>query len=254
MSKKRSRRIWDRILTLIIVSMLVVGAALIAIPRYNIWQQDRISQQLLDNLGSEQTIWVDPNQLLANDEVYDIYVPDEDAPDGYVILESIQADRLRAREAAMENLNADETEDTSGKIAINAYGRLTIPGISVDLPLMDHLDHIKLRYGAVHYENTVQPGEVGYSAIFGHRRWGDKRMLTRLDEVKPGDHFTIQIGETVHHYQVDRNISVLPEEIFSYFNQKTSGRHVILVTCDPIPTWTHRMLVIAHQTHTSAAG
>lgn len=247
--KSKNRNLINRLLTVIILVLFTTGAAMIVIPRYNNWREQQVRDELLAQIdnGTPETIWVDPEPLMADHEVYDIYIPAEDAADGYEIAESVRADRLRARQDALGN--PDDGQD--GLVAVNAYGRLTISSIGVDLPLIDNLNHINLRYGAVHYEETVQPGEVGYSAIFGHRRWQGGNDLLRLDELMPDDTFTVQVGQTVYHYVVERNIVVRPSEIFDYIFEPTDQAKVIIVTCDPVPAWTHRMLVIARQTGTT---
>ena len=102
-------------------------------------------------------------------------------------------------------------------------GAIRIPEISVDLPI---------------YHGT----ESTHSVITGHRGLVEAMMFTRLDEMKVGDYFYIDVmGETLG-YRVDR-IEVIEPDDTSKLKIVEGEDRVTLMTCTPYGVNTHRLLV-----------
>lgn len=125
-------------------------------------------------------------------------------------------------------------------------GTISIPKISVELPIYHGTSETALASGAGHLYGTSLPvgGENTHSVITGHRGLVEAAMFTRLDEMEVGDYFYIEVmGETLG-YQVDR-ITVIEPDDTSQLKIVSGEDRVTLMTCTPYGVNTHRLLVSA---------
>ncbi|MBT1160931.1 class C sortase [Bifidobacterium sp. SO1] len=128
-------------------------------------------------------------------------------------------------------------------------GTLSIPRIGLELPIRHGAGEYSLSNGLGHLHGTSMPvgGVSTHAVITGHRGLADKELFTRLDEVKKGDPFYIELGdgETLA-YEVDDIRVVDPDDTKSLAISR--GRDLVtLVTCTPIMLNTHRLLVTGHR-------
>ena len=76
----------------------------------------------------------------------------------------------------------------------------------------------------------------------GHRGLASARLFTRLDELKEGDEFFLEVlGEKLA-YKVEEIIVILPEEVES-LEIRPGEDLVSLVTCTPYGINTHRLVI-----------
>ena len=123
-------------------------------------------------------------------------------------------------------------------------GAIRIPEISVDLPIYHGTSESALASGAGHLYGSSLPvgGESTHAVITGHRGLVEAMMFTRLDEMKVGDYFYIDVmGETLG-YRVDR-IEVIEPDDTSRLKIVPGEDRVTLMTCTPYGVNTHRLLV-----------
>ena len=121
---------------------------------------------------------------------------------------------------------------------------IRIPEISVDLPIYHGTSESALASGAGHLYGSSLPvgGESTHAVITGHRGLVEAMMFTRLDEMKVGDYFYIDVmGETLG-YRVDR-IEVIEPDDTSRLKIVPGEDRVTLMTCTPYGVNTHRLLV-----------
>ena len=93
-------------------------------------------------------------------------------------------------------------------------GTIKVPKQSINLPFYHGTSEEALASGAGHLYGTSLPvgGKSTHSVITGHRGLVEALMFTRLDEVKEGDFFYIEVmGETLG-YKVDRISVILPDD------------------------------------------
>ena len=140
-----------------------------------------------------------------------------------------------------------EDLDPNAEVELVPLGRVKIPSINVNLPLLNQAWAVQLRYGLGHVPESALPGEDGNCAILGHRMLDSGRHLNRLNEVKVGDHFTINTGTDLYTYEVIDMPVIEPEVLMDYVNKNYGEPTVTLITCHPIPTWTHRLLCVGKQ-------
>ena len=142
-----------------------------------------------------------------------------------------------------------QTLDISGT---GIMGYITIPKISVELPIYHGTDEGVLQVAAGHLEGSSLPvgGAGTHAVISAHRGLPSAKLFTNLDELEVGDRFTITVLNRVLTYEVDQISIVLPTEIDQLL--PTEGMdYVTLMTCTPYGINTHRLLVRAKRVETT---
>ena len=92
-----------------------------------------------------------------------------------------------------------------------AVARINIPQIDSDKIVVQGVQVEDLRNGPGHYRATVFPGQEGNSGIAGHRTtYG--APFNRIDELVPGDEFTVTTVQGEHVYRVMPAIEAFPPE------------------------------------------
>ena len=127
-------------------------------------------------------------------------------------------------------------------------GYITVPKLEETLPIYHGTSEEALASGAGHLYGTSLPvgGKSTHSVITGHRGLVEALMFTRLDEVKEGDFFYIEVmGETLG-YKVDRISVILPDDT-SKLKIVPGEDRVTLMTCTPYGVNTHRLLISGHR-------
>ena len=142
-----------------------------------------------------------------------------------------------------------QTLDISGT---GIMGYITIPKISVELPIYHGTDEGVLQVAAGHLEGSSLPvgGAGTHAVISAHRGLPSAKLFTDLDELEVGDRFTITVLNRVLTYEVDQISIVLPTEIDQLL--PTEGMdYVTLMTCTPYGINTHRLLVRGKRVETT---
>lgn len=127
-------------------------------------------------------------------------------------------------------------------------GTIKVPKQSINLPFYHGTSEEALASGAGHLYGTSLPvgGKSTHSVITGHRGLVEALMFTRLDEVKEGDFFYIEVmGETLG-YKVDRISVILPDDT-SKLEIVPGEDRATLMTCTPYGVNTHRLLISGHR-------
>lgn len=125
-------------------------------------------------------------------------------------------------------------------------GSIRIPKIDVNLPIYHGTSDDALAVGAGHLYGTSLPvgGSSTHAVITGHRGLPNSLLFTRLDEMRVGDAFYIDVmGETLG-YKVDR-IDVIKPDDSSKLRITPGEDRVTLMTCTPYGVNSHRLLVSA---------
>ena len=142
-----------------------------------------------------------------------------------------------------------QTLDISGT---GIMGYITIPKISVELPIYHGTDEGVLQVAAGHLEGSSLPvgGAGTHAVISAHRGLPSAKLFTNLDELEVGDRFTITVLNRVLTYEVDQISIVLPTVIDQLL--PTEGMdYVTLMTCTPYGINTHRLLVRGKRVETT---
>ncbi len=137
--------------------------------------------------------------------------------------------------------------DYDGLLASDASGlmaRIKIPKIDVDLPIYHGTSDAVLQQGVGHLEGTALPvgGPTTHTVLTGHRGLAKAELFNNLDQLQPGDTFTIEVWGEVLTYRVSETTVVQPDETESLY--PVFGKDLAtLITCTPLGINTHRILV-----------
>lgn len=127
----------------------------------------------------------------------------------------------------------------------SAMGRLRIPAIDVDLPILHDADDASLRRGIGHMYGTALPvgGPGTHAVLAGHTGWRGATFFDRLHEIGRGATFTVETAGTTLTYRVDRVRIVDAWELDAV--RPEPGRDLVtLVTCiTPYGEHKQRLLV-----------
>jgi len=178
-------------------------------------------------------------------KLYEAYLQDlqqQDIP--AVILENPADKKEEGKVTQPEDVMAEEVKEgvSITKDGIEIIGRIKIPIINVDLLLVEGVNKKALKLGAGHMERTALPGEIGNCVIAGHRNYTFDQIFNRLNEVKLGDEIILEKGKKSYIYKVNDIKIVEPEDV-SVLRQIADKKEITLITCHPIYTGTHRLII-----------
>ena len=241
-TRKKRRKKSHRVSNLVLVLILLTGAAIMAYPSFseywNSLHQSRAimgyAQRVAELTNEEyESIWsaaLDYNERLP--ELPNRWLVDHD--------ENLKADYET-------QLNADGTGN---------MGYITIPKINVNLPLyhgttdsvlqtsIGHIAGTSLPAGSTHSneEDFLIPDFASHCVLSGHRGLPSARLFSDLDAMEIGDIFYLTILDQTLTYEVDRITVIEPEDMTEL--EIIPGRDLCtLMTCTPYGINTHRLLV-----------
>lgn len=223
--------------------LMVVGVLIIIVPLVGRYIATRQQEALLEAYYLEETnITVDESDYAALNEVLDAQSE---------ALNYDEAGNLVASEAfEVEETNEDDenervVDSTAGlKAQSKALGIVRIPKIDVVMPIAEGTTSQVLKYNVGHVVGTAALGEIGNSAIAGHRGHSFGTYFYRLDEIVIGDEIIIETKGKSYTYTVYETLRVLPDDL-SVLRGSSSHRVITLITCDPVIKSTHRLIVHA---------
>ena len=120
--------------------------------------------------------------------------------------------------------------------------RIEIPKIDVDKIVVAGVAVSDLRKGPGHYPQTPMPGQVGNSAIAGHRTTYGAPFF-RIDELVPGDTIVVTTVQGRFRYLVTESLIVKPTD-FSVLDQ-TPDATLTLTSCNPRYSSRQRIIIKA---------
>ena len=131
-------------------------------------------------------------------------------------------------------------------------GRISIPKINVSLPIYHGATDDIMQQGAGHMPGSSLPvvSESSHVVIAGHRGLATKAMFVDLPKLEIGDTFEITAMRQTLTYEVDRILTVLPDEVDTIVIEP-GKEYCTLVTCTPLGINDHRLLVRGHRIETT---
>ena len=123
-------------------------------------------------------------------------------------------------------------------------GYIDIPCIGVSLPIYHGTEEAVLQAAVGHLEWTSLPvgGSGTHCVLSGHRGLPNATLFTDLDQLEPGDTFTLHVLSRALTYTV-REILVVEPEDTQALNIVPGEDLCTLMTCTPYGINTHRLLV-----------
>jgi sortase A len=116
-----------------------------------------------------------------------------------------------------------------------------------DIPI--EIDGHDLKKNAIHYPGTALPGLVGNTVIFGHsslpyffKPLNPLTIFNPLVDAQRGQVITIKYDGVDYSYSITDKFQVTPKQV-EVLSQNTSNREITLITCVPLGTYWHRLII-----------
>jgi sortase A len=150
-----------------------------------------------------------------------------------------------AIEVEEEPAAAEEPEPAPPpQIRPKTLGVIKIDKINVKMPILEGTNQSSLKIGAGQMKGSTPLGEIGNAVLAGHRSYTYGRFFNRLNELEEGDLIIVEAQGQTYQYKVFRILVVEPTDL-SVLNRNNRDRVLTLITCTPIRTATHRLIVHA---------
>jgi sortase A len=120
------------------------------------------------------------------------------------------------------------------------YGRIQIPSIEVDSPLLEGIRINTLDYGPGHWPGTAMPGELGNVVVAGHRVSMNEDFRD-IDQLAPGDDVIFTTDSGRHVYRVESTEIVSPDALWVV--DQTYAKTATLFACHPPGSVAQRIVV-----------
>lgn len=152
------------------------------------------------------------------------------------VVEDLSIENIRQGELATADFDFDQVQEinaSSFKRLVNfseeAIGVISIPEVSMELPIFKGLENDKLMVGAGTMKESQIMGKGNY-ALAGHN-WRDKKTLfSPLHRVKKDMHIYMKDLQKEYEYRIDKIIMVDPNRLDVIEDTKTAT--LTLVTCN----------------------
>jgi sortase A len=184
----------------------------------------------------------------------------------FILLFSFFNDRIIAPFITpSRDVSATPIIDDTSTVAPNSNSDIIIPKINVEIPVVYNETSIdpsavenSLEDGVVHYPTTVNPGQLGNAAFFGHSSNNIfnpgkyKFAFALLRKLVSGDIFYLDKGGVRYSYVVYQREIVSPNDT-SVLGVQNKPATVSLITCDPPGTSINRLVVVGEQISPAAS-
>ena len=234
--KKKSHRVSNTILVLILLAGIAIAAYPAFSDYWNSMHQTRAIQSYAERVAE-----------LDNEEYTAVWEA------------ALDYNRRLAENPNPWAMEDEDIEDYERQLNVDGTGNMgfiSIPKIDVNLPLyhgtsdavlqtsIGHIDGTSLPAGSVHPDpdDFSKVEYASHSVLSGHRGLPSAKLFSDLDAMEVGDVFYLTILDQTLTYQVDKISVILPEDSseLSLFPGKD---YCTLMTCTPYGINTHRLLV-----------
>ncbi len=223
-----------RLSTIILIIILLVGLSVMLYPIISNWWNERVQSKVISDY-KETVSKMDSGNIEKlineaheyNEQLVGLYAPfiNYDEIPGY-----------------------DDILNVSGT---GIMGYITIPVIHAEYPIYHGTSEEVLNIAAGHLQGSSLPvgGADTHAVISAHRGLPSAKLFTDLDKMVEGDTFTITILDQVYTYEVEKILTVKPEDVdkLAIIPEKD---YVTLMTCTPYGVNTHRLLLRSHRIET----
>lgn len=223
-----------RLSTIILIIILLVGLSVMLYPIISNWWNERVQSKVISDY-KETVSKMDSGNIEKlineaheyNEQLVGLYAP------------FINYDEIPSY---------DDILNVSGT---GIMGYITIPVIHAEYPIYHGTSEEVLNIAAGHLQGSSLPvgGADTHAVISAHRGLPSAKLFTDLDKMVEGDTFTITILDQVYTYEVEKILTVKPEDVdkLAIIPEKD---YVTLMTCTPYGVNTHRLLLRSHRIET----
>jgi sortase A len=124
-------------------------------------------------------------------------------------------------------------------------GRIKIPGIDLDMVVVQGADKASLQKGPGHYPETAFPGEGRTIGIAGHRTTY-LAPFRHIDQIDEGDEITLEMPYGTFTYRVSMHRIVDPDDV--QIVDDVGHERLVLTACHPVYSAAQRYAVFAELT------
>ena len=155
----------------------------------------------------------------------------------------VSKEEIKQNKAVESSFEFSEVQSLSTEAVINAQwqaqklpviGGISIPEVSMNLPIFKGLDNVGLYYGAGTMKEDQQMGQGNY-ALASHHVFGitgaSDMLFSPLDRAKIGMKIYITDKEKIYTYTISSIESVAPERV-DVINDTEGVTEITLVTCE----------------------
>ncbi|MDR0852031.1 MAG: class C sortase [Clostridiales Family XIII bacterium] len=217
---------------LIVLVLVLTGAALLSYPWFSNWYAGLGSQKVIENY-QETANALDQTRVSmerARADAYNQSLSGLSVQDPFV---------LGSGSALPSDYDALLDPNGSGVMAV-----LKIPKIDLKIPVYHGVSDQVLEHGIGHMPTTAFPvgGRSTHCVLAGHRGLPSQELFTRLDVLEIGDEFYLDVLGQISAYRVDDIRTVAPEDT-DMLRPVPDEDYVTLATCTPLGINSHRLLV-----------
>lgn len=238
------------------IILIVIGLIIVMIPVvggwYNRYQQKKLLEEFRAQIIiKQQEATADENIIRGYDELDDIFKAGDQEPAQTSVVTTVMTDTQQTAHGTTEpgETTAQATEPVQTTRPAPSYrpqviGTLQIKKLKIDVIIVEGITDEDLKVGVGHFPGSAAIGDYGNCAIAGHRSYTFGRYFNRLNEVEIGDKILVSNGIETFEYVVYKTHIVEPKDTY-VLNPVEGYRILTLVTCEPIYTATHRLIVHA---------
>ena len=133
-----------------------------------------------------------------------------------------------------------------------ALARIEIPRIGVDDIVVAGVETSDLKKGPGHFPDTPLPGQLGNSAIAGHRTtYG--QPFRNVDQLNPGDEIVVTTLSGVYVYLVTGQQIVSPSDYQVVATTDPTRATLTLTSCHPVFTARERIVIFSELAYAESA-
>ncbi len=226
---RKSKKLSDRVITILLVVILLVGLSVLLYPTVANWWNTRSMSRAVASY--------DETVEAMTEEDYEVYF---EAARRY----NEQVYELGSETALIHPERLSGYEEILDITGTGIMGYVTIERIGIELPIYHGTEANVLAAGAGHMEGSSFPigGEDTHSVISAHRGLPSSMLFTDLDQMEEGDLFEITVLNETYTYEVDQIRTILPTEYEDLYIEPGED-YCTLMTCTPYGINTHRLLV-----------
>jgi sortase A len=221
--------------------LIIIGIVIITVPLVGRYIANQRQEALMADFLEQSLMIEDKDSYDDLSASLEWGVQEENQED---LSESIEV----ADPSALErDIDEGATEGNLEETAIikqrpKAVAILEIDKIGIKLPVAEGVDLATLKFALGHMPKTAPLGSVGNAVVAGHRSHSFGTYFNRLDEVTVGDTIKVTTGGQTYTYEVYETLIVEPDDL-SVLRGSSNHKVITLITCHPLYTSTHRLIV-----------
>ena len=251
--------------------LIAVGLLLFGFVAYQLWgtgietarAQNSLENEFEDLLAAAPPVTAVPTDVNPGTSVPGTSVPGTSVPGASIPAESIPGASIPAGSAPVGSTSTDavpaESEPAGSTPASptpepvgvlppivegDAIARLELPSIGVDKIVVAGVDKNDLKKGPGHYPETPLPGQLGNSAIAGHRTTFGQPFFD-VDKLQNGDTIVVTTLSGRFVYRVTGQQIVSPSDYQVIATTDPTRATLTLTSCHPKYTARERIIVYA---------